>query len=333
TKGTREPYRLLTSRAEYRLLLRHDNADLRLTQLGYDLGLISEERYETFTEKLRLIDEGKENLFKTIIKVSDDVEEVLKNAKSTTLKDAVRAIDLLKRPEITFSVIEEILGEQDLPTEVKEQLEIQVKYDGYIKKAKEQVNKMLKMEDKKIPSNIDYDDIHSLAFEAREKLKEIRPISIGQASRISGVNPADISILLVYVEQGKLKKTANEYTSKGIIKMDEIMFKNRLETEEISLDETQLQQFNQYYELLIEWNDKVNLTAITDKSEVYLKHFFDSITASFYYDFSNVNTLCDIGAGAGFPSIPLKIVYPHLQITIVDSLKKRIHFLKNLVDA
>lgn len=210
TKGTREPYRLLTSRAEYRLLLRHDNADLRLTQLGYDLGLISEERYETFTEKLRLIDEGKENLFKTIIKVSDDVQEVLKNAKSTPLKDAVRAIDLLKRPEITFSVIEKILGEQDLPNEVKEQLEIQVKYDGYIKKAKEQVNKMLKMEDKKIPSNIDYDDIHSLAFEAREKLKEIRPISIGQASRISGVNPADISILLVYVEQGKLKKTANE---------------------------------------------------------------------------------------------------------------------------
>ena len=210
TKGTREPYRLLTSRAEYRLLLRHDNADLRLTQLGYDLGLISEERYETFTEKLHLIDEVKEKLFKTIIKVSDDVQEALKNAKSTPLKDAVRAIDLLKRPEITFSVIEEILGEQDLPNEVKEQVEIQIKYDGYIKKAKEQVNKMLKMEDKKIPSNIDYDDIHSLAFEAREKLKEIRPISIGQASRISGVNPADISILLVYVEQGKLKKTANE---------------------------------------------------------------------------------------------------------------------------
>src|SRR5699024_8431213 len=162
---------------------------------------------------------------------SDDVQEVLKNAKSTPLKDAVRAIDLLKRPEITFSVIEKILGEQDLPNEfkeqleikvkydgyikkakeqvnkilkmkykknqsneVKEQIEIKVKYDGYIKKAKEQVNKMLKMEDKKIPSNIDYDDIHSLAFEAREKLKEIRPISIGQASRISGVNPADISI-------------------------------------------------------------------------------------------------------------------------------------------
>lgn len=114
--------------------------------------------------------------------------------------------------------------------------------------------------------------------------------------------------------------------------MDEIMFKNTIEAEGITLNNTQLQQFSQYYELLIEWNEKVNLTAITDKSEVYLKHFFDSITTSFYYDFSNVNTICDIGAGAGFPSIPLKIAYPHLQITIVDSLKKRIHFLEKLVD-
>src|SRR5699024_11597133 len=122
--------------------------------------------------------------------------EVLKNKNSKTLKDAFRATNLLKRPEITFSVIEKILGEQDLTNEVKEKLEIQVKYDGYIKKAKEQVNKMLKMEDKKIPSNIDYDDIHSLAFEAREKLKEIRPISICQASRIYGENPEDIIILL-----------------------------------------------------------------------------------------------------------------------------------------
>lgn len=207
TKGTREPYRLLTSRAEYRLLLRHDNADIRLTELGYKLGLISEERYEKFKEKLRLIEEEKDRLFNLIIKVTDDVQKILTEAKSTPLKDAVRAIDLLKRPEITYDVIEKINGEQDLPNDVKEQVEIQIKYEGYIKKANEQVKRMLKMEDKKIPENIDYDAINSLAGEAREKLKKIRPLSIGQASRISGVNPADISILLVYIEQGNVKKT------------------------------------------------------------------------------------------------------------------------------
>lgn len=210
TKGTREPYRLLTSRAEYRLLLRHDNADIRLTELGYQLGLISEKRYVGFQQKLKQIDEEKDRLFKYIIKVSPEVQTALQEANSTPLKDASRALDLLKRPEVTYDTLEKIIGVQSIPEEVKEQVEIQVKYDGYIKKAKEQVSKMLKMEDKKIPSNIDYDDIHSLAFEAREKLKEIRPMSIGQASRIAGVNPADISILLVYIEQGKLKKTANE---------------------------------------------------------------------------------------------------------------------------
>ena len=140
--------------------------------------------------------------------MTDDVQKILTEAKSTPLKDAVRAIDLLKRPEITYDVIEKINGEQDLPNDVKEQVEIQIKYEGYIKKANEQVKRMLKMEDKKIPENIDYDAINSLAGEAREKLKKIRPLSIGQASRISGVNPADISILLVYIEQGNVKKTS-----------------------------------------------------------------------------------------------------------------------------
>ncbi|MEI3611108.1 tRNA uridine-5-carboxymethylaminomethyl(34) synthesis enzyme MnmG [Pseudogracilibacillus sp. SO30301A] len=208
TKGTREPYRLLTSRAEYRLLLRHDNADLRLTELGYKLGLISEARFEKFKEKLRLIEEEKDRLFHVIIKVTDDVQKTLEEAKSTPLKEAVRAFDLLKRPEITYAVIEKINGVQNLPNDVKEQVEIQIKYEGYIKKANEQVKRMLKMEDKKIPEHIDYDAIHSLAGEAREKLKKIRPISIGQASRISGVNPADISILLIYIEQGNVKKTS-----------------------------------------------------------------------------------------------------------------------------
>lgn len=208
TKGTREPYRLLTSRAEYRLLLRHDNADLRLTEYGYKLGLISEERYEKYRQKVAAIEEEKKRLYKTIIKDTDEVQEILKEINSTPLKDAIRAYDLLKRPEITYEVIEKMIGSCELPHGVTEQVEIQIKYEGYIKKANEQVERMRKMEDKKIPEHIDYDAIAGLATEAKEKLKEIQPISIGQASRISGVNPADISILLVYIEQGKVKRTS-----------------------------------------------------------------------------------------------------------------------------
>lgn len=208
TKGTREPYRLLTSRAEYRLLLRHDNADIRLTEHGHALGLINDDRYERFKEKIAQVDAEKKRLFKTIIKISDDVQDILKEANSTPLKDASRATELLKRPEISYGIIERLTEEQDLNQEVKEQVEIQIKYEGYIKKSNEQVAKMLKMEDKKIPVDIDYDAVPSIAYEARERLKQIRPISIGQASRIAGVNPADISILLVYIEQGHVQKIA-----------------------------------------------------------------------------------------------------------------------------
>lgn len=208
TKGTREPYRLLTSRAEYRLLLRHDNADLRLTELGYELGLISEERYGRFKEKLELIEAEKTRLHDQIIKVDDHVQEVLKSIPSTPLRDATRAYALLKRPEVKYKHLEQMFGTRDIPLEVKEQVETQIKYEGYIKKANEQVERMLRMEDKKIPKNIDYDAVTGLATEAREKLKQIQPLSIGQASRISGVNPADVSILLVYIEQGNVKRTS-----------------------------------------------------------------------------------------------------------------------------
>ncbi len=210
TKGTNEPYRLLTSRAEYRLLLRHDNADLRLTEIGYEVGLITEERYRRFTEKKRLIEEEKRRLNKIVIKPTEEVQQMLNEAGASPLKEAIKVYDLLKRPELGYADIEKIIEKNDaLTDEVKEQVEIQVKYEGYIKKAKEQVERMLKMEDKKIPEDIDYDAIPGLATEAREKLKKIRPLSVGQASRISGVNPADTSILLVYIEQGNIARTAN----------------------------------------------------------------------------------------------------------------------------
>ncbi|EGK1784715.1 tRNA uridine-5-carboxymethylaminomethyl(34) synthesis enzyme MnmG [Listeria monocytogenes] len=207
TKGTEEPYRLLTSRAEYRLLLRHDNADLRLTEIGHEIGLISDERYERFLAKQSAIEAEKERLQKTRIKPTAEVQAMLKEIGSGELKDGILAADLLRRPEITYDMIAQIVSRETFVTdEIAEQVEIQIKYEGYIQKSNLQVEKMKRMEDKKIPENIDYDAISGLATEALEKLKKIEPLSIAQASRISGVNPADISILLVYIEQGKIAK-------------------------------------------------------------------------------------------------------------------------------
>ncbi|MHC5280088.1 tRNA uridine-5-carboxymethylaminomethyl(34) synthesis enzyme MnmG [Listeria kieliensis] len=207
TKGTEEPYRLLTSRAEYRLLLRHDNADLRLTELGHEIGLISDERYARFQAKKAAVEEEKHRLETTRIKPTEQVQAMLRELGSAELKDGVLAADFLRRPEMTYDKIIEIVPrETSVSWDVAEQVEIQIKYEGYIEKAYLQVEKMKRMEDKKIPENIDYDSIFGLATEAVEKLKKIEPLSIAQASRISGVNPADISILLVYIEQGKIAK-------------------------------------------------------------------------------------------------------------------------------
>ncbi|MBU8772366.1 tRNA uridine-5-carboxymethylaminomethyl(34) synthesis enzyme MnmG [Cytobacillus oceanisediminis] len=211
TKGTNEPYRLLTSRAEYRLLLRHDNADLRLTELGRKVGLISEERYEKFLMKKQAIEEEKARLQGIIIKPTSDVQELIKSQGGSELKDGIRASDLLKRPEMTYEHIQQVVpAESTLDPDVTEQVEIQIKYEGYIEKSLQQVERLKKMENKKIPENIDYDDINGLASEARQKLKEVRPLSLAQASRISGVNPADISILLVYLEQGRIARVSAE---------------------------------------------------------------------------------------------------------------------------
>jgi tRNA uridine 5-carboxymethylaminomethyl modification enzyme len=209
TKGTNEPYRLLTSRAEYRLLLRHDNADLRLTKKGYEIGLISQQRYEKFEEKKEQVAKEIDRLEHVAIKPSDEVQQALAEAQSTPLKEPMSAASLLKRPEITYPVIHKLAPAETLLSEtVSEQVEIQVKYAGYIDKQLAQVERMRKMEDKKLPVDLDYMAINGLATEAKQKLHEVRPLSVGQASRVSGVNPADISILLIYLEQGKLAKIA-----------------------------------------------------------------------------------------------------------------------------
>jgi tRNA uridine 5-carboxymethylaminomethyl modification enzyme len=207
TKGTNEPYRLLTSRAEYRLLLRHDNADLRLTEIGHQIGLISSDRYEKFLAKKEAVEAEKKRLVSTILKPSQQVQELIRSLGGSELKDGIRASDLLKRPEMTYDHIEVLSpSEVTLDQDVKEQVEIQIKYEGYIEKSLQQVERLKKMENKKIPENIDYDAITGIATEARQKLRKIKPLSIAQASRISGVNPADISILLVYLEQGKIAR-------------------------------------------------------------------------------------------------------------------------------
>ena len=202
TKENREPYRMMTSRAEYRLLLRQDNADLRLREKGYIAGLVDEETYQKVLIKQKQIEEEKERLEQTTIGNTEEVQAFLESQNSTLLKSGTTLSELVKRPELSYSSIAVLdPNRPELPWDVCEQVEINLKYEGYISRQKKQVEQFKKLEKKKIPADIDYDDVGSLRLEARQKLKDYQPVSIGQASRISGVSPADISVLLVYMEQ------------------------------------------------------------------------------------------------------------------------------------
>ena len=206
TKGTDEPYRMMTSRAEYRLLLRQDNADQRLTGKGYRVGLVDEKRYERFIKSQQQIEREKKRIKNVVISPSEEVNALLKEWGSSPIITGVSAYNLLKRPEVKYTALEKIIGEnKDLSRIVKEEVEIQIKYEGYIKRQMDQVKQFKKLEDKLLPQDIDYDKVEGLRIEARQKLNRIRPASLGQASRISGVSPADITVLLVYLEKIKGK--------------------------------------------------------------------------------------------------------------------------------
>lgn len=208
TKGTKEPYRLLTSRAEYRLLLRNDNADLRLMGLGHQIGLVSDERYQKMLDKKQAIADEIKRLESIRLKPGSAADEFIQQQGDHALKDAITAANLLKRPYVDYDRLLDFIPapEKELSRQAKEQVEIQLKYSGYIKKEEVRVNRLKRMEAKRIPNNIDYNAIEGLATEGRQKLDKIRPETLAQASRISGVNPADLAILSVYIQQGKMTK-------------------------------------------------------------------------------------------------------------------------------
>ena len=204
TKGTNEPYRMMTSRSEYRLMLRQDNADLRLTEIGYDIGLISRERYDKFQIKKNSIKNEVERLRNTVIKPTDEVNKVLESLGSSPISTGIKLSELLKRSELNYENLSSIDTDRpNLPDSVIEEAEIEIKYEGYIKLQLEQIEEFKKLENKKLDEDIDYEKILGLSLEARQKLNKMKPTSVGQASRISGVSPADISVLLIYLSQNK----------------------------------------------------------------------------------------------------------------------------------
>lgn len=321
-KGCSDPYRMMTSRSEYRLLLRQDNADERLTPIGHELGLISKERYRKFQEKMEAVEAELRRLQSLTISPSRELNEMLVSHETTAVQTGVRAMELIRRPQLTYlEVMRFDPAAPSLDRAVADEVEIKIKYEGYIRRQLSQVEEMRKLESRLLPPNTNYAAIYGLSMEAREKLTKIRPLNIGQASRISGVSPADVSVLLIWLQQ----KRGNREKM-----IDRGFFSRVAEEAGFSLSSDQLDSFERYGTLLVEWNEKINLTAITDPEGIAVKHFLDSLLLLKSVEVPAGSRLIDVGTGAGFPSLPCALMRPDLQVTLLDSLNKRIIFLEEL---
>lgn len=312
---------MMTSRCEYRLLLRQDNADIRLTPKGYDVGLISQERYKKFIMKLEGIDSEIERIKNTLVKPTEETNLFLEKIGSSPIKCGVSLYELLKRPEVKYD--DALIIDKDRPEISKyitEEVEIQVKYEGYIKKQRAQVEQHKKMEYKLLPEGIDYKEIKGLRIEAKQKLDKIRPLSLGQAARISGVSPADISVVMVYIEQ--YKKILGDVMEEKKLLIDCLNKFN------IDVDESKIDKLLEFMEYVLEVNKNINLTSITDRHDFVLKHIVDSLIMVDHDSLFDHIKVLDVGTGGGFPGIPLKILYPHIDITLMDSVQKKLKFIE-----
>ena len=338
TKGCSDPYRMMTSRSEYRLLLRQDNADLRLTPLGHEIGLVTQQRWERFCRKKQQKEQEMQRLQKTVIPPSQALNDMLVSRETAPVVSGVKFAELLRRPQLGYYDIlpfdESMAGAAPLPRDVVEQAEIEIKYEGYIKKQMAQVEQMKRLESHLLPQQLDYRQISGLRLEAQEKLNKVRPINLGQASRISGVSPADISVLVIWLEQQRhlnLTGTEKEENGDGI---DTVRLQALSQQYGILLGEEMLRQFSLYGDMLQQWNQKMNLTAIVDDEGILVKHFLDSLLLLDALKRRGMDLsarkLIDVGTGAGFPGVPFRIAQPGTELTLLDGLNKRITFLKEL---
>ena len=264
----------------------------------------------------------------TYVGATKEVQELLEQYESTPLKNGCSLAELIRRPELNYELLAPLDKKRpELPEDVREQVNINIKYDGYIKRQMKQVEQFKKLETKKLPEELDYEAISGLRIEARqENLEEYRPVSVGQASRIAGVYSG--RYFCPSCVPGILSKRGKwEYMN-----YDLTLLENAVKEFKITLSEEQKAQFIQYYELLIEWNKVMNLTGITEFDEVLQKHFADSLSVVRALDMSKIESCIDVGTGAGFPGIPLKIAFPHLKVTLLDSLNKRLKFLNEVIE-